>query len=229
MANFLDGIDWANIPWIRTTVRGEYESKSGARNEVNNPPSSGWQHAFIVKGETHSTIFCPFTFQSFHVSNGAYEVVGAKNADEAFRPDYIRDLITRNWLACKRHGTPGASYDVAAIIMSKFGWEFPIEEESESETEEGARRGGKPAADKLLRKVAAKSKRGDFLKWFLENPNGRSVRGAMVHFDMKRRAVMSMWFNINRDNGIGYTLTGDTIAVHLPATVKDKPKSCFRK
>lgn len=81
------------------------------------------------------------------------------------------------------------------------------------------RSGGKPAADKLLKPVKLNSKRGQFLKWFLDG--NRGVDQAMEHFGMTRNSVLTYWAALNRDHGIGYLLTGNTIEVILPVGCKE--------
>jgi hypothetical protein len=78
------------------------------------------------------------------------------------------------------------------------------------------RSGGKPAAPRLRRQLKSFSKRAAFLRWFMDDPDGRSVGAAMATFQMTRPNVMAYWTALNRDHGIGYSLSGNTITVELP-------------
>lgn len=78
-----------------------------------------------------------------------------------------------------------------------------------------SRKGGKPAADMLTAPVKANSKRGRFLEWFLAG--NTSIDSVMEHFGMTRGNVLTYWALLNRDHGLGYTLTADTITPILPA------------
>lgn len=81
------------------------------------------------------------------------------------------------------------------------------------------REGGKPAAHKLLRPVKPKGKRADFMRWFIEDCNGRTVGATMANFNMSRPNVFAYWTMIHRDHGIGYTLSENTIRVQFPADI----------
>lgn len=79
------------------------------------------------------------------------------------------------------------------------------------------RDGGKSPAAKLLRSVKPKGKRAAFLRWFLEDPTGRTVGATMANFNMTRQNVFAYWTMIHRDHGIGYALSNNTLASILPA------------
>ena len=69
-----DGVEWLHIYWVRGSVPKGYDH----RNEVRDPPCAGWQHAFVLRGEKLSTIFCPYSFTSYSVSNDASELPTAR-------------------------------------------------------------------------------------------------------------------------------------------------------
>jgi len=78
------------------------------------------------------------------------------------------------------------------------------------------RDGGKSAAPKLRKLVKTKSKRADFLRWFLDDPTGRTVGACMANFEMTRQNVFAYWTAIHRDHGIGYAFSNNTITAILP-------------
>lgn len=73
---------------------------------------------------------------------------------------------------------------------------------------------GKPPADRLLKGVRRKSKRGQFLDWLLEEP--RTIGAAVARYRVHRRNVfVNLWF-LNSVHGIGYNVTATTINLILP-------------
>jgi len=65
------------------------------------------------------------------------------------------------------------------------------------------------------------SKRGKFLKWFLDNDNSRSIREVMAEFTMTRSNALSYLYMLQKDHGIGYVLVGDIATVELPGNCTD--------
>jgi hypothetical protein len=87
--------------------------------------------------------------------------------------------------------------------------------------------GGKRPARRLIRQLNLKSKRGNFLQWFLESEDGGTIGSCMSEFGMTRQNVIAYWTNIVRDHGIGYTLTNNTIRPVLPKGAT--PQNIFEK
>lgn len=208
--NVAEGLDWLNVPW----VLGVPPKGSSGYQAVKDGPCNGWQHALVAPGERRSTIFCPYTLTSYTVRNDCNELRNAKEPRDPFRRDYVLDLMRRKWAEYQRHGFQ-RHYDQFVRVFRMFGEEAPAQVSRGGDLDT-KKRGGKETAETLRKPVRLDSKRGEFLKWFLEADGSRSVREAMVHFEMTKSNAQSYLFILNKDHGIGYELVGDTATVHLP-------------
>lgn len=213
--NVGDGLDWTHVFWISGSAPKDAEH----RNEILDPPCNGWQHAFMMRGEKRTVIFCPYSMQSHQVTNQSLEVLGAKEPAK-FRRDFVVDLMLSKWAEHQRLGM-SADYDTAAMVLKKLGAEVPTIIITKDGTEDTRSRGGKSAEDRLLKPVKRDGKRGVFLAWFQEGGNTRSVREAMAHFDMTRSNVLSYLHQLNKDHGLGYDLVGDAATIILPDGCED--------
>lgn len=85
---------------------------------------------------------------------------------------------------------------------------------SKTGTGRGTGRGGKEAADKLLRPLKAQGPRAGFLRFI----GGRAVTIDQVRqqFDMSHANVNGYLTNIHRDHGIGYAKEGGVVRLQLP-------------
>lgn len=219
-----DRLEWKQIYWINgpdkrgRAPRGDLWFPSKLRWAVNDTPTCGWGLAFIIVGEKHHTIFCPYSMTSYSVPSGCAELVSAKEPKE-FRKDFMVSLIHKNWAQSQQLGL-GGDLDTAAVVLKMLGAEVPhrimtaLGEDTRS-------RGGKQVEEKMKKPVKRKGKRGDFLAWFMEANNSRPVREAMAHFGMTRSNVLSYLFILQKDHGIGYSLQGDLATIELPAGVAD--------
>ncbi|MEE8608970.1 MAG: hypothetical protein V3S55_15305 [Nitrospiraceae bacterium] len=206
-----EGLEWRRIYWISGTLPKHAEF----RNAVKDPPCLGWQHAFVMPGEKHSTIFCPYTLTAFSVYAGCSELVNMDNVPPAeFRLDFIRELLERNWTQFQGFGYQ-RDYDTCALVMRRLGLEVPAQILTGGE-EDTRKKGGKEVETMLKKPVKASSKRGKFLQWFLDGDCTRSVREAMAEFSMTRSNALSYLYMIQKDHGIGYTLVGDNATITLP-------------
>jgi len=219
-----DKLEWKIIHWINgpdkrgRSPRGELWFPSKLRYAVNDTPCNGASHAFVVVGEKHHVIFCPYTMSSYSVPSGCAELELATEPRE-FRRDFMVGLVTRNWEEKQKLGLP-ADLDTAALVLKLLGAEVPHRIMT-ADGEDQRSRGGKEVAKQLAKPVKRKGKRGDFLAWFLENSGSRPVREAMAHFGMTRSNVLSYLFILQKDHGIGYSLQGDLATVQLPEGVTD--------
>lgn len=204
-----DEIEWLQIYWIT----GVAPRNVRFRNAVSDPPCLGWQHALVIRGEKVSTIFCPYTFTAYTVSNSCSEMAQCKE-DTEYRPDFMQGLLDRNWAKYQGWGFQ-RDYDTCALFMRKLGLEVPAQIMTGGE-EDTRKKGGKEVGSSLKKPVKLASKRGKFLKWFLDGDCTRSVREAMAEFSMTRSNALSYLYMIQKDHGIGYVLVGDTATVTLP-------------
>ena len=117
-----EGLKWGHIYFIRGTV----PRHARHNNAISDPPSSGWDMAFILEGEKRSTIFSPYTFQAYVVPNTCMEIVSFKESRETFRRDYMRDMIERKWAQFQGWGFQ-KDYDTCARVLRRLGWEVPAQ------------------------------------------------------------------------------------------------------
>lgn len=231
-----EGLYYGCVYWIV----GDLPSTSRQRNDVKSPPCAGWSHAFLIdKGGKMVTLFCPYSLEGFQVTRGSSEVQSMcmdvryvqseKNPllsvedgwlewDPA-RTDRLLRAVLDSWAMAGRLSLSGKDFDTAAMVISLLGGTVPLRVLPEG-AEPDKPRGGKEAdVLGLLKPVKRGSKRGLILQFFLPQP--RSIREAMAEFGYSRSNVLSHLFILQRDHGIGYTLTGDAATIMLPAGCTD--------
>lgn len=209
-----EGVEWIRVHW----VRGPLPKGVRWRNAVSDPPCSGAQHAFLLRGDKMSTLFCPYSMQGYLVPNDCSEVTLA-DLDVEFRPEYVADLANRKWAQYQGWGQQ-RDYDTCALVMRRMGWEVPAQVMAGGQ-EDTRKKGGKDVATTLIKPVKRKGKRGNFLAWFLDNEGSRSIREAMAEFSMTRSNVLSYLHMLRKDHGIGYELVGDMATLQLPEGCTD--------
>ena len=200
-------------------LRGQAPRGARLRNAVGDPPHAGWSHAFVLPGEKRSTLFCPYSLEAHVVPNRSMEISTAEEPDGPFDPAFWAELLPQRWEQAQRHGFL-RDYDVCALVMKKLGLDIPPDVLRGGE-QDTRKRGGKETGTALKKPVKAASKRGKFLQWFLEDGGTRSVREAMAEFGMSRSNALSYLFMLQKDHGIGYSLTGDRATVTLPDGCSD--------
>ena len=209
------GLNWVRIYWVRGSLPKGYRHM----NAVSDPPCAGWQLAFVLLGDKQSTLFCPYSFRAYTVHNECSELVRATEPTTAFRPDYMAKLIEHKWVLYQKEGLQ-LDYDVCALVLRRLGWPVPAQIMTGG-GEDTRKKGGKDVGSRLLKPVKAGSKRGKFLRWFLDNDGSRSVRETMAEFAMTRSNALSYLFLLRKDHGLGYELTGDMATISLPEGCKD--------
>lgn len=207
-----DGIEFRRIFWTNGPSPGADQRRAQA---VTDPPCSGWSSAFIIRGEKRSTLFCPYSFNSYLVPNNCAELV--QSVDTEFDAAWHQKNFPGKWKECQAFGF-SRDYDTAALILRRLGWPVPETVLRGGEVDD-RKKGGKEVSAKLEKQVKLKGKRGQFLLWFLEGGCSRSVREAMAEFGMTRSNALSYLFMIQKDHGIGYTLVGDMAHIKLPEGV----------
>lgn len=210
MTEIAKGVEWLHVYY----VRGSSPKGWVPRTVIQDPPSSGWTLAFVMRDTKHSEILCPYTLQAYRVPTDCSEVAKAKEPPQAFRPEWTEAFMRKRWADCVSRGWQ-RDYDVAARLMKKMGWEVPTSAPTD-EKGETKLRGGNEAAEALLKPVKAKGKRGKFLKWFMEGGGSRAVRDAMAQFDTTRSNVLSYLYMLWKDHGIGYVLKGEVATITVP-------------
>ncbi|QNN99784.1 hypothetical protein P67b_00025 [Ruegeria phage Tedan] len=190
--------------------------KGSTRNyEVQDPPTSGWQNALIIRGEKRSTIFCPFSLEAWTVRNSCAEITDRRDIKHDHSEwNKLQEILVRNWDLYQSLGM-GKNYETAALVFKKMGVKAPEQKIKGGDLDTRVK-GGKDVGSKLKKPVKLSSKRGRFLAWFLGNGGTASVREAMAEFTMTRSNALSYLYMIQKDHGIGYVLTGDVAALTLP-------------
>lgn len=235
-----EGLFFGKIYWIL----GDQPSSSRIRNDVKDPPTSGWSHCFLIdKGGSLVTLFCPYALESFQVTRTCSEVT-SMTMDDKYEPAPMRPgdkhrtnvrvgwlpwsderqakvlaILKRNW---EMHGslkTMGKDFDTAAMVLHMMGADVPLRTIAESDEPDKARGGKEVDVLGLLKPVKPGSVRGKVLSFFL--PQARSLREAMAEFGYSRSNVLSHLYMLNKEHGIGYVLSGDSATIVLPDGCSD--------
>ena len=185
------------------------------------------------------TLFCPYTLESHQVSRNSMEIMSMSmdvryvpsdknpvlSVEDGWlewtqdRQDRLLKIVVSAWEMAGRLSLSNKDYDTAAVVISMMGGNVPLRVIPEG-VEPDKPRGGKEAdVLGLLKPVKRESKRGLVLQFFLPQP--RSIREAMAEFGYSRSNVLSHLFILQKDHGIGYTLTGDAASITLPAGCTD--------
>lgn len=205
----VDNIEWLHVYWRR----GPAPRGALTRYDVKDPPTCGWQHAVLIRGEKRCTLFCPYSFVAYSVRADCAEIELAREP-ERFDREWFVDHMRRKWNECQRYGWQ-RDYDTAALVFKKMGETVP-EQIMKGGEEDTRSRGGKEVGSKLLKPVKLSGKRGKFLKWFMDGGCSRSVRETMAEFSMTRSNALSYLYMLQKDHGIGYDLVGDVASISLP-------------
>lgn len=207
--------DTAELEWLRIYyVKGTAPKGSRHRYEVADPPCAGWQFAVVMPAGKRSTIFCPYTLESYSVRSDCAELATARRDLGPLPRDFVVRTINEKWAEMQARGWM-KDYDTAALVLRRLDAEVPAQVLKGGE-EDTRRKGGKQVAVTLEKPVKRASKRGKFLEWFLAGGGSRPVREAMAEFGMTRSNALSYLFMLQKDHGIGYALTGDTAVLTLP-------------
>lgn len=217
-ADVAEGITFARIYWLYG------ESPRGCKNsEVKDPPTSGWSSCFVFNGDKpRVTLFCPYTFQSYDVTQNSYEMDGMHGNLDGFPRARFEEMLPRKWAEYTRNSIP-ADFDTAAKLFKGMGLRVPDISEFDGlvTTPRTPPKGSvaKPPAATLLKPVKRDGRRGEVLQYFLDGHT--SIADAMVKFSVTRSNFLSQLFLLRREHGISYTAVGDTAAIELPAGCED--------
>lgn len=231
-----EGLFFGKIYW----VIGDMPANNRQRNEVKTPPNAGWSHAILIdKGGKLVTLFCPYTLEAFQVSRNSMEVQSMSmdvryvpnpknpmnNVEDGFVPwsqdrqARLLKMVMNAWDMAGRLSLSGKDFDTAAVVINMLGGDVPLRVVAEGAEPDKPRGGKKADVLGLLKPVKPNSKRGMVLAFFLPQP--RSIREAMAEFGYSRSNVLSHLFILQKDHGIGYTLTGDAATILLPEGCTD--------
>lgn len=216
-AEVTPGLGYARIFWMAGV---DPNKNPRFRSEVKDPPCNGWMGAFVLdKGGKQVTLFCPFTFRAFPVTKQSAEYNGM--VPQRFDAEGWQERFHRTWDENVQRGW-ARDFDVAASVMRLLDIEVPLSTiRVDEETGEEKTRGGKETKKALTKPVKRDGRRGQVLSFFLAAGGRRSILEAMAEMDVTRKNLLSQLFLLQKDHGIGYTITGDSAEVHLPEGVED--------
>ena len=204
-----------NIVFARVYfVRGGAPNFWKRRFEVTDPPTSGYAHVVVIKGEKRSTILCPHSLEAFQVSNQCGELQTAERFDT--EPSKIAHYIEKAWELAVKLGFQ-KDYGVAAMVLTEMGFPVPkfIPPPPDPSKGEDGKRGGKPIVTEALRPCRPTSKRGEVAAFFMQD-EPQSLHEAMARLGLTRSGVLSHLFTLNRDHGVGYELVSDCARLLVP-------------
>lgn len=210
-----EGLEVMRVYW----VRGGSPRSAIRRYEVKDPPNSGWAFVLVMRGDKRTTLLCPYTLENYQVSNKSGEMHSMVEHPQSPDASRVIALLRKSWAECQGFGWQ-KDYDLVVKVFRMLGAEVP-EQIMRGGEEDTRKRGGKEVGAALAKPVKAESKRGKFLKWFMEGGNSRSVREAMAEFGMSRSNALSYLFMLRKDHGIGYDLQGDTAILTFPEGCTD--------
>ncbi len=197
-------------------IRGTAPKGTRHPYSVGDPPTSGWGHVIMLRGEKRSTLLCPFSLQSYQVANHFSEV--ALSIVVEATPERMAELITKSWHENVSMGLQ-RDFAVAALMLTELGAEVPKIASTPVIGTDGLEvvktQGGKPIVHGNLRVVKPSSKRGEVAKFFM-GPAPQSLHEAMARLGLTRSGVLSHLFCLSRDHGVGYTLSNDCAVLLIP-------------
>lgn len=187
------------------------------RSEVKDPPCNGWMGVFVLdKGGKTVTLFCPFTFVAFNVTKQSAEYNSLVN--QGYNDAWMRKHLPKAWAEMVERSW-SRDYDVAAAVMRQLGLEVPLSAIKVGDDGEEKTRGGKEVEAKMTKPVKKNGRRGQVLAFFLATGGRRSILEAMAEIGVTRKNLLSQMFLLQKDHGIGYAITGDSIQITLPEGV----------
>lgn len=198
-------------------VRGGAPSYWKHRYELTDPPTSGYGHVAIIPGPKRSTLLCPFTLQSYQVSNRSGELASATKVEVS--AEKLAAFINRTWEECVKLGFQ-RDFGIAAMVLTELGQPVPkfippVIDRTATAGQPEKQRGGKAICEESLKVCNPDSKRGEVAKFFLsETP--QSLHEAMARLELTRSGVLSHLFTLNRDHGVGYELVSDCARLLVP-------------
>lgn len=185
------------------------------RYEITDPPTSGYGHVIIIRGDRRSTILCPFTLVSYQISNNSGEMQSATPAPVSV--EKLAGFINRSWEECVKLGFQ-RDFGVAAMVLTELGQPVPKflpPPPDPRKMHEESKRGGKAINEEALKPCKPSSKRGQVAAFFMQD-TPQSLHEAMAKLELTRSGVLSHLFTLNRDHGVGYELVSDCARLLIP-------------
>lgn len=202
-------------------VRGAVPRGWQFKPSIRKPPTCGFGVAVLLKNKKSYTLFYPFTIEAYVIPENCGEVQWAQDLIDLVDIDYSRiaEVTLRNW---KRFSGLGIQrdYGVAATVLKMLGTELPVAQTPGAAKAAEARKagksgGGKPVADKIT-PLKRGTMRAKVARFFHESA---MIQQAMQELGLTRSGVLSHLHCINKYNGFGYRLTGDSAELIIPEGV----------
>lgn len=199
-------------------IRGTAPKTQIFKPAIRKPPTSGWGIAVILPGKKSHTLFSPFTIEAHTVPSGCAEIKYANDLEDLVDIDYsaLAEVIKRGW---ERYSNLGIQrdYGVASAVLKLLGAEPPAAQTPGAVKAAEARKagksgGGKPAASET-KPLKRGTKRAQVAEFFKEPA---LIQQAMHELELTRSGVLSHLHCINKYNGFGYKLTGDSAELVIP-------------
>jgi hypothetical protein len=199
-------------------VRGAVPKNWQFKPSIRKPPTCGFGLVVLLKNKKSYTVFSPFTIEAYVVPENCGEVQWAQDLIDLVDVDYgtIAEATLRNWERFSRLGIQ-RDFGVAATVLKILGTEPPVEQTPGAAKAAAARKagksgGGKPVADKTT-PLKKGTKRAKVAEFFVESA---MIQQVMQELDLTRSGVLSHLHCINKYNGFGYELTGDSARLVIP-------------
>ncbi len=210
-------IEFKRVYFIRGTL-------ASRRNQIRDPDISGWAAAFIIQERAGlKRIFEPIHFNSWLVADNALEITMSREPFAKITGQLLIDKMFRCWENLTRFKFQ-ADFLTASKILEAMGQTPPItavtipqpELQADGETMAMPKGKGKAMAPAIMKPVKRNSKRGKFLEYIMDAGNSCATPALMSHFNMSRSNVLSYLFVMNKDSGIGYALSSNTVFIQIP-------------
>jgi hypothetical protein len=217
-----------------------------AASDVDDPPTSGWSTVMIMDDPDPKKwqLFCPYSFRGYRVRKDSYEALSfagtggsdGHSAASNFRDvgqKYFRESLPQKWAEHVRFATTNADWKTAEKVFKLLDIKPPTEEEinrkgravmrptsAPSATSASKKPAGKPATPAAAFKpVKREGRKGEVLKAILD---GTSSADALTsQFEITRSNLLSQLFLLRKNHGIGYSVSGDQIALEMPEGIAD--------
>ena len=227
-----DGLGFSSIYWVRGSTK---PGMDGKRNEVEDPPTSGWSTTYVLYEPDASsvTLFNPYSFKTHVVSTRSAEYDSLKptphdHVDWAAKlPDdapmmassvhWQRATMKANWKSHARGSEP-RDFDMAAKVLKMLGGpDMTAKAAARRPVGSSSPAGGKEVAASLTKKVKRKGRKGEVLAFFVEAEGNRGNLNALTaKVGIDRKNALSQLYLLKKDHGIGYAISGDEVQVTLP-------------
>jgi hypothetical protein len=199
-------------------IRGTAPKTNKFKPAVRKPPTSGWGIAVILANKKSHTLFSPFTLEAHLIPSGCSELAYARDLVDLVDVDYsaVAEAIKSGWERFSNLGIQ-RDYGIAASILKMLGTEQPQgltpgETKAREAAKAGKGGGGKPAAG-TMKPLKRGTKRAKVAEFFAESA---MIQQAMQELGLTRSGVLSHLHCINKYNGFGYKLTGDSAELIVP-------------